>query len=203
MGAEIIAWSFTSGWASGINAYAVVLVMGLFGRFADVEIIPQVLTRPDVLIAAAILFGVELVADKIPGLDSIWDTAHTVIRPAAGATIAFLMANQSADLDAAFAAATGGITALASHAVKAGIRLGVNTSPEPASNVLLSTAEDAAVAGVVSLAVAEPWLAAGIAALLLIAGALLVLFLLSRIRRLKARYDEWGTRRLGRLNKPL
>lgn len=203
MGAEIIAWSFTSGWASGINAYAVVLVMGLFGRFADVEIIPQVLTRPDVLIAAAVLFGVELVADKIPGLDSIWDTAHTVIRPAAGATIAYLMANQTAGLDAAFAAATGGITALASHAVKAGIRLGVNTSPEPASNIVVSTAEDAAVAGVVSLAVAQPWIAAGVAALLLIAGAVLVFFLLSRVRKLKARYDEWGARQLGRFNKPL
>lgn len=203
MGAEVIAWSFTSGWASGINAYAVVLVMGLFGRFADVGVIPGVLTRTDVLIAAALLFVVEMIADKIPGLDSVWDTLHTVVRPAMGATVAYLMAHESAGLETAFAAATGGVTALASHAVKAGIRLGVNTSPEPASNVVVSTVEDAAVAGVISLAIAQPWIAAGVAALLLIAGAVLVFFLLSRLRRLKARYDEWGTRQFGRFRKPL
>ena len=70
MGAELLPWVFTSGWASGINSYAVVLVMGLLGRFGQVEAIPQALTRTDVLVAATVLFLIEMVADKIPHVDS-------------------------------------------------------------------------------------------------------------------------------------
>lgn len=194
MGAEIVAWAFASGWASGINAYAVVLVMGLFGRYADVAIIPDVLTRPDVLIAAGALFLLETFADKIPYLDSAWDGIHLAIRPLMGATVAYLIGNESSSLDAAFAAATGGFSALASHLVKSGIRLGVNTSPEPASNALVSTAEDLTAAGVVSLATGYPFVAAGLAGVLLIAGIALVAFLLLKVRRLKQRYDGWGAR---------
>ncbi len=199
MGAELIPWAFTSGWASGINAYAVVLVMGLFGRFAEVSAIPGVLTRTDVLIASGALFVVEMLADKIPYLDSVWDSIHTVIRPAVGATLGYLLGNESSSLEAAFSAATGGVTALASHAVKSGIRLGVNSSPEPVSNVLVSTAEDVTVAGVVSLATAHPWLAAGTAGVLLLAGLALAIFLLLRLRRLKQRYDDWGSAKLAGL----
>lgn len=201
MGAELIPWAFTSGWASGINAYAVVLVMGLLGRFAEVPAIPAALTRTDVLLVSGVLFLVELVADKIPGLDSAWDAVHTVVRPAVGATLGYLLGHDSSSLETAFATATGGITALASHAVKSGIRLGVNTSPEPASNVLVSSLEDVTVAAVVSLATAQPWIAAGAAGLLLIAGLVISLVLLSRLRRLKRRYDDWGTRRLSGLRR--
>lgn len=199
MGAELVAWTFTSGWASGINAYAVVLVMGLFGRFADVPMIPDVLTRPDVLIAAAALFVLEMVADKIPYLDSVWDSVHTFIRPAVGATMGYLLVNENASIDAAFGAATGGLTALASHFVKSGVRLGVNSSPEPVSNTVVSTAEDLTVAGVLSLATSYPLLAAGIAGVLLVAGLALMVFLISRLRGVKRRYDDWGSRQLRKL----
>jgi hypothetical protein len=203
VGAELIAWSFTSGWASGVNAYAVVLVMGLIGRFGDVAVIPGALTRTDVLVAAGMLFLVEMVADKVPFLDSAWDAAHLVIRPAVGATLGYLLGHDSSSLQAAFSAATGGVTALASHAVKAGVRLGVNTSPEPASNAVISTAEDVAVAGVITLATAQPWLAAGVSALLLVVGLALALALLSRARRLKRRYDAWGASMLARRGRRL
>lgn len=194
MGAEVLPWVFTSGWASGINAYAVVLIMGLAERFFHVAGIPDALARTDVLIGAGVLFVIEMVADKIPYLDSTWDSIHTVIRPAIGATLGYLFGHESSDLNAAFMAATGGFSALASHLVKAGARAAVNTSPEPASNIVVSTAEDVTVAGVVTLAFASPWLAAGIAAVLLVVGAAIVVFLLKRIRRFKARYDAWGER---------
>ena len=168
MGAELLPWVFTSGWASGINAYAVVLVMGLLGRFAGVDAIPDVLGRTDVLLAASVLFLLEMVADKIPYVDSAWDSVHTFVRPAVGATLGYLLGHESSSLDAAFAAAAGGFSALASHGVKAGLRAAVNTSPEPVSNVAVSSAEDLTVAGVVGLAALHPWWAASIAATLLV-----------------------------------
>ena len=194
MGAEVLPWVFTSGWASGINAYAVVLIMGLAERFLHVSGIPAALGRTDVLIGAGVLFVLELVADKVPYLDSMWDSVHTVIRPAIGATVGYLFGHESADLNAAFLAATGGFSALASHLVKAGARAAINTSPEPASNIVVSAAEDLTVAGVVATSLVNPWVAAAIAAVLLVVGAIAVGFVLKRLRRLKARYQQWGQR---------
>lgn len=187
MGPELLPMVFTSGWASGVNAYAVVLILGLFGRFGGVDAVPSPLERTDVLVAAAVLFAVEMVADKIPYLDSAWDAVHTVVRPAIGAALGALLAGDASTLEQAVLATTGGATALASHAVKAGLRAAVNTSPEPASNIVVSTAEDLTVAGVISLSVAQPWIAATLAACLLLIGAVLVLVALSRIRAVRAR----------------
>jgi hypothetical protein len=197
MGAELLPWVFTTGWASGINAYLVVLILGLAEKVFHVSGVPDVLGRTDVLVVAGVLFLLEVFADKIPYVDSFWDTAHTVIRPAVGATLGYLIGHESSSLEAAFGAATGGFSALAAHLVKAGTRAAVNTSPEPASNVLVSTGEDLTVAGVVSLAFLNPWVAAAIAAVILVAGALLVVFLLKRLkglRQLRRRYDDWGER---------
>ena len=185
--ADLLPWVFTSGWASGVNAYAVVLALGLLGRFAGVDAVPPALERTDILIGAAVLYGMEFVADKIPLIDSTWDAVHTAIRPAIGAAIGLLLAGEASNLQQALAAAAGGLTALASHAVKAGLRAAVNTSPEPASNMAVSVAEDATVAGVISLAVVAPWVAAGIAAVLLAIGVTLVVALASRIRRARQR----------------
>jgi hypothetical protein len=194
VGTELLPWVFTTGWASGINAYLVVLILGVAERFFHVTGVPSALGRTDVMVAAGVLFLLEMFADKIPYLDSMWDTAHTVIRPAVGATLGYLIGHESSSLEAAFGAATGGFSALAAHLVKAGTRAAVNTSPEPASNVLVSSAEDVTVAGVVSLAFLNPWIAAAIAAVILIVGAFLVVFLLKRLRRLRQRYDQWGER---------
>ena len=188
---ELLPLVFTSGWASGVNAYATVLLLGLLGRFAGVDAVPAGLERTDVLLAAAVLYAVEFVADKIPYVDSTWDAVHTVIRPTIGTVIGLLVAGDAASLDQAVLAATGGVTALVSHLVKAGLRLAVNTSPEPASNIGVSLVEDFSVAGVVALALAAPWVAAGIAAALLLTGVALVVLLAKRIRRA-------GTRRRAR-----
>ena len=192
---ELLPLVFTSGWASGVNAYATVLLLGLLGRFADFDAVPAGLERTDVLVAAAVLYAVEFVADKIPYVDSTWDAVHTVIRPTVGTVIALLVAGDAATLDQAVLAATGGVTALVSHLVKAGLRLAVNTSPEPASNIGVSLVEDFSVAGVIALAVAAPWLAAGVAAVLLAIGVALVVLLAKRIRRARAQWARWRARR--------
>jgi hypothetical protein len=183
---------FTSGWASGVNAYATVLLLGLLGRFGSVDAVPEGLQRTDVLVAAAILYALEFVADKIPYVDSTWDAVHTVIRPTIGTVIGLLAGGDATSLDQAVLGATGGVTALASHLVKSGLRLAVNTSPEPASNIGVSLLEDFSVAGIISLAVAAPWVAAGIAAVLLAIGITVVVLLASRIRRAR---DQWRARR--------
>jgi hypothetical protein len=194
MGAELLPWVLTSGWASGVNAYAVVVLMGVLGRLG-VDAVPSALERTDVLVVAGVLFVVELVADKVPYLDTAWDTVHTVIRPVVGAAIGALLAGQSGSMEQAVMATTGGISALASHLVKAGLRAAVNTSPEPVSNVVVSTGEDLTVAGVISLAVLNPWAAAAVAGVLLAAGIVLVIVLWQRIRRARARWRAWRSQR--------
>lgn len=189
---DLVPWVFTTGWASGVNAYAVVLVLGLLGRFGGIDAVPAALQRTDILAAAAVLYVLEFVVDKVPWLDSTWDAVHTAVRPTLGAAIALLLAGEADSADQALAAAAGGLTALASHAVKAGLRAAVNTSPEPASNVAVSVAEDVTVAGLLGLAIAAPWVAAAVAALLLVLGVVLVVFMASRIRRFRQRRRERG-----------
>jgi len=192
---ELLPVVLASGWASGINAYLVVLVLGLIGRFTEVAGIPEGLTRTDVLVVAAILYVVELVADKIPYFDSLWDAVSTAIRPTVGAVIGLLMAQDAPTLQTAILAASGGAAALVSHLVKGGLRLIVNTSPEPATNITVSVGEDVAVAGVTTLAVLNPGLALAIAALLLVTGILLLVLLWSRVLRGWRRFRAWRARR--------
>ncbi|KUM82101.1 DUF4126 domain-containing protein [Streptomyces curacoi] len=187
---SILPLIFTSGWASGVNAYAVVLLLGVFGATGLSDEVPEALQRPDALIAAGVLFLCEAVADKIPYVDSAWDAVHTVIRPVAGAVVAALLAGQSGSLPELTAGAVGGSTALVSHLVKAGTRMAVNTSPEPFSNIVVSLAEDLGVGALITLAVFHPVAAAVVAGILLLAGLLLLLFLVSRIRRFLRRRAE-------------
>ncbi|MFC9297784.1 DUF4126 domain-containing protein [Streptomyces sp. NPDC057011] len=188
---------FTSGWASGINAYAVVLLLGIFGRTGLTDDVPTALQRTDVLIVAAALFLCEAVADKVPYVDSIWDAVHTVIRPVSGAVIGALLAGQSGSLSDIAAGAVGGSTALVSHFVKAGTRMAINTSPEPFTNVAMSIAEDLGVAGLVTFAMFNPEAAAIIAAVLLAVGLAILVFLWTRIRRfLRRRAQRHEEKRL-------
>jgi hypothetical protein len=182
---ELVPIVFSSGWASGVNAYATVLVLGLFGRFTDVDAfpVPDALTRTDVLVAAAVLYAVEFVADKIPYVDSVWDVISTGIRPTVGAVIALLVSGDASSLDQALYVTFGGGTALVSHLVKSGLRLAINASPEPFSNVGASLAEDGAVAGVVTLAVYHPWIALGVSAALLVLGLILLALVFRYVRR--------------------
>jgi len=188
---ELLPLAFTSGWTSGINAYATVLILGLLGRFAGVEEIPAGLQRTDVLIVAGVLTVVEVVADKIPYLDSIWDGVSTIVRPVAGAVVGVLLAGGQGDLVTITLASVGGVTALVSHLVKASLRLAINTSPEPASNIGASVAGDLSVAGLTTLAVLYPIPAAVIAGILLVAGIVLTVAALSRVRRGWRAFRSW------------
>jgi hypothetical protein len=180
---DLVPMVFSSGWASGVNAYLVVLVLGLADRLGDVASIPDTLGRTDVLVAAAALYAVEFVADKIPYVDSTWDAVSTVTRPAIGTAIALLVSGEAGSVEQAAYGVLGGSTALASHLVKAGGRLAINASPEPVTNVVASLAEDATVLAVVLLAIEHPWIALTIAAVLLVAGAVVVHHLLRLVRR--------------------
>ncbi len=159
-----------------------VLVLGISDRVGSFAEIPDVLARWDVLAVAAFLYTMEFIADKIPYIDSTWDAISTAIRPTAGAVIGVLLAGEASSLDQAVLGVVGGGTALLSHLVKAGGRLAINTSPEPASNIAASLAEDAAVLGVVWFAVEHPEAAAAIAGVLLALG-LVALLLLARVVR--------------------
>jgi hypothetical protein len=180
---ELLPAVFSSGWASGVNAYLVVLGLGLYGRYVGADEVPEALTRTDVLVVAAVMYAIEFVADKIPYVDSVWDTISTAIRPTVGAVIGVLLAGDASSVEQATMAVVGGGSALASHLVKAGIRLAVNGSPEPASNATVSVGEDLTVAGVVTLVVYHPWWALGISATLLVLGAVVVVMLARWVRR--------------------
>ena len=186
---DVLPLVVTSGWASGVNSYLVVLFLGVAGRLG-LEGVPVVLTRTDVLVIAGLLYAMEFVADKIPLIDSSWDAVSTAIRPTVGAMIALMLAGDVSTLQQATYAVLGGGTALASHAVKAGLRLAVNTSPEPVTNVGTSVLEDVTVVGVLLLAIAHPWLALAVALTLLAVGAGLVVFLVRRIRRGWRRWSD-------------
>lgn len=181
--------AIANGWASGISAYGVLLITGVLGRvgYADT---PHALQRTDVMIFVGVLLAFEFVADKIPYVDSIWDSVHTVIRPTIAAILGVLIANDASTLDQAVAASSSSVTALLSHLAKGGLRLAINTSPEPVTNIGTSFAEDGAVVGVTLLAWQLPWVAASIALTLLVVGLVTVYFLLSRIRRGLARLRQ-------------
>ena len=179
---DALALTFSSGWASGINAYLVVLVLGIADRVGSVTEIPDALGRWDVLAAAGFLYAMEFIADKIPYIDSTWDAISTAIRPTAGAVIGVLLAGDASSLDQAVLGVVGGGTALLSHLVKAGGRLAINSSPEPVSNIVASLTEDVAVLGVVWFALDHPEATAAIAGVLLLLG-LVMLFLLGKLVR--------------------
>lgn len=173
----------SSGWASGVNAYLLVLVLGIADRVAGISQVPDVLARTDVLAVAGALYAVEFVADKVPYLDSTWDAVSTAIRPTVGAVVAVMLAGDVSTLEQALWAVLGGGTALASHSVKAGLRLAVNTSPEPVTNVGASLTEDLTVLGVLLLAVSYPWIAFGVVVVLLVGGLTLLVVVARRVRR--------------------
>ena len=182
MPADLVPLVFTSGWASGINPYLVVLLTGLAGRFTDLGI-PDPLSRTDVLVVAGVLTVIDFVVDKTAYLDSTWDVANTAIRPTAGAALALMISGDATTLQQAVLMSIGGGTALASHLVTSGTRVAINTSPEPVSNIVVSLLEDVAVFVVTVIALAAPWVAAFIAAVLLACGVVVVVIFWKAITR--------------------
>jgi hypothetical protein len=160
--------------------------------------VPDALMRTDVLIAAGVMYLIEFVTDKIPYVDSLWDTVHTFIRPAIGVALGLLVTGDADTLSQALAGATGGVTAFASHVVKSSARLVVNTSPEPVTNITVSLGEDVTVGALVGIVVVAPWIAATAAAVLLVIGLTIVWAVQKRVRRALRTFRE---RRRGRVAK--
>ena len=181
---QLAAIAAALGWASGLRLYAVVFFTGAAGFLGWIAL-PEglkLLAHPLVLGASGIMLCVEFVADKIPGLDSLWDAVHTFIRIPAGAALAAGAIGGDAAAWTLVAALMGGALAATSHAAKASTRAAANTSPEPFSNVALSLAGDAAVPALLWLAWEHPlWFWPVLA--LAVAVALLLIFVLFKFLR--------------------
>ncbi|GAA4350722.1 DUF4126 domain-containing protein [Variovorax defluvii] len=156
---QLLALSAAIGWASGVRLYLVVLLTGLAGYLGWVPLPNglQMLAHPVVIAASGFMVFIEFFADKIPGLDSLWDMVHTVIRIPAGAALAASVFGADHALMAVVAALLGGSFAATAHVAKSTTRAAINTSPEPFSNVGASLVEDGLVPASLWLAVAHPF----------------------------------------------
>lgn len=188
--AQLVALAAALGWASGMRLYLVVFLTGLAGALGWVELPPglHVLQQPLLLGASGLMVAAEFLADKIPGVDSLWDLVHTLLRVPAGALLAAGVFGGDQASWALIAALLGGTLAATAHVAKASTRAAVNTSPEPFSNVALSLAGDASVPVLLWLAVTHPWLALGALLLALVLAGLLIWRLAGFLRRLLGRW---------------
>jgi hypothetical protein len=148
--------------AAGINLYATVAVLGLATRYGWVDLPPQfqVFDNDAVIAGAIVLYLIEFFTDKIPWVDTLWDTVHTVVRPLGGALIAVAALGEATPGMEGLAALAGGTLAASSHLTKAGTRVMINTSPEPFSNWILSLFEDGFLIGLGVLTLMYPVAAA-------------------------------------------
>jgi hypothetical protein len=179
---QLFALGVLLAWLAGIRVYLTVFGVGLAGALGWLDLPPalQAAQSPWVLGVAGGLAAVEYFADKIPGVDSGWDLLHTLLRVPAGAFLAAATLSADGHLGAGMLA-TGAGVALASHALKSGTRLVLNTSPEPVSNWMASGTEDALVVGGLALALLHPWLALGGAVAISVALAVAVAWLWRRL----------------------
>jgi hypothetical protein len=161
---------------SGVNLYATVAILGLAARYEWVDLPAQydVFANDWVIGLSLLLFAVEFVADKIPWIDSLWDSVHTFIRPAGGALVAVATLGEASPMVEVLTGLLGGTVAAGSHFTKASTRVAVNASPEPFSNWALSFFEDAFVLGLGLLALQYP-VAAFVVAVLIVLGIVLAL----------------------------
>jgi hypothetical protein len=171
--------------AAGVNLYATVAIIGLAARYGWVELPEQfrIFDNPWIIGAAGVLYVVEFVADKIPWVDSLWDSVHTIIRPIGGAVVAVAaLGDQSPAMQGAIAL-LGGTIAAGSHVTKAGTRVAVNTSPEPFSNWILSFLGDGFVIGLTLIALNYPLIALGVSVTLLVLIVLIIRSVWKWLRR--------------------
>lgn len=195
---EILAIVVTASFAAGVNVYATVAALGLLARF-DVTQLPANLHLLEswwTIGAAIALFALEFVADKIPGVDLIWNTLQTFVRvPVAGVLALGATGGMSPGMQLA-AAGLASTIAFASHAGKMALRTSVTPSPEPVSNIGLSLAEDAAAIGLTWFATQHPYAAAAIVIVLLGAIVLLIRFVWKMMLRwfgaARARWQRWS-----------
>ncbi|MFK7816029.1 MAG: DUF4126 domain-containing protein [Gammaproteobacteria bacterium] len=178
---QTIALTMGVAWASGINLYGTLLALGIMSNtgYVDLPVDLQVIGDPLVIAAAALMYGVEFFADKIPGVDTGWDTLHTFVRIPAGALLAAGAIGDVTPAAEMAAAMVGGSLAAGTHFTKAGSRVMINTSPEPVSNWAASITEDVAVFTGLWAAIAHPYVFIG----LLIAFIIVMIWLLPKLWR--------------------
>jgi hypothetical protein len=178
---SVIALTMGASWASGINLYAVILVLGIGGMTGQVPLPSelQAITNPFVIGAAGLMYMVEFVTDKIPGIDTGWDAVHTFIRIPSGALLAYGAVGDVGQPVALAAAIIGGSITAGTHATKSGSRVMINASPEPFTNWAVSIGEDIAVVAGLWTALKHPLIFIG----LLICFIIFMIWLLPRIWR--------------------
>jgi len=192
---QTIALTMGVAWASGINLYAAILMLGYMGTTGNIDLPPdlQVLSDPMVMIAAGAMYCVEFFADKVPGVDTGWDAISTFIRIPAGAILAAGAVGDVGSGAQLAAAIAGGTLATGSHVTKTGTRVLINTSPEPVTNWFASVGEDVAVIAGLWTALYHPVLFI----VLLVVFILLCIWLLPKIwRAIKTVFSFLG-RKLG------
>jgi uncharacterized membrane protein len=181
---ELAAIAAALGYASGLRLYAVVFITGAAGYLGWVDLPGrlEVLQHPVVMGAAFLMAAVEFIADKLPGVDSLWDAVHTLIRIPAGAALAAAAFGVDGEVWSVVAALAGGTLAATAHAAKATTRAAANTSPEPFSNAMLSLAGDAAVPVLLWLAWTHPAWFWPVLALLVVAALVTIVLLFKFLR---------------------
>ena len=186
---EILGLAASASLLAGWRLYLVVLATGLAMRSGFVPLPDhleslQVLANPWVMGIAAFGAVAEFFADKVAWLDSVWDTVHTLVRPVGGALLALAIVDPGDPAMQVAAFLLGGGGALLAHGGKAGARAAINTSPEPVSNVVASTAEDVATVGLLWFVYEYPWAATGVAVFLLVLAIGLIIAIRRLVRRI-------------------
>jgi hypothetical protein len=183
--ANITALVIAASFAAGLNIYATVLTLGILARTQWVALPPglESLGHTWILIVCAVMFAIEFVADKIPAFDMVWNMLHTVVRVPIAALVAYHASAQLTPQMQVLATTLGAAIALATHGSKTALRAAVTPSPEPVSNIALSTTEDVVAVGLTWFATHHPILAASIALVFLIAAIVAARALLRAIQR--------------------
>jgi hypothetical protein len=173
---QLLGLALGTAFAAGLNVYATVAILGA-SQYFHLFALPAglgVLGHPVVIFGAAILFFIEFFADKVPYVDTVWDSIHTLVRPTVAAGLSFGIFSGMPEAWKILAALVGGTVALTSHGAKAVTRTAANTSPEPFSNWVLSVLEDVVAVGLTTLAMSHPVIAGIIAVALVILAVLVI-----------------------------
>jgi len=197
---QTLALSMGAAWGSGINLYATLLMLGYLANTGHIVLPPDlmIVANPMVMTAAGLMYMVEFFADKVPGVDTGWDTIHTFIRIPAGAMLAAAAIGDIGPVPELAAAIVGGSLTAATHTTKAGSRALINTSPEPFSNWTASIAEDIAVFAGVWASIQHP----SFFILALVLFILLMVWLLPKVWRGIKRVFRFISRLFGQTNEP-
>ena len=190
---QLLAIAAALGWASGLRLYAVLFLTGVAGFFGWVTLPAglHVLQSPIMLGASGLMLFIEFFADKIPGVDTLWDLVHTVVRIPAGAALAAAVFGSDQSSWALAAALMGGTLAATSHVAKATTRAALNASPEPFSNIAMSLLGDSVVPVSLWLSWAHPYVFFGALAIALVVMVAMIWFLARFLRRLVQRLGGW------------